>query len=74
VSGTVPPGREAGRQAEALADAEAGGLRGRGRWVALGIAVIVAAGAVAGWRTGSFSPAAAQGLGGRGRLRRRRRR
>src|SRR3984885_5680444 len=35
--------------------------RGRGRWVALGIVVMVAAGAVSAWRAGEFSPAAASG-------------
>jgi hypothetical protein len=66
VSETVPRGREAGRQAEALADSEARGSRGRVRWVALGIAVVVAAGAVAAWRAGAFSPAASLGAGRRG--------
>jgi hypothetical protein len=66
VSGTVPRGREAGRQAEALADSEARGSRGRVRWVALGIAVVVAAGAVAAWRAGAFSPAASLGAGRQG--------
>jgi hypothetical protein len=44
--------------------AGAGGLRGRrrGRWVAAGIVVVLAAGAVAGWRAGVFSsPAASSG-------------
>ena len=66
MSGTVPRGREAGRQAEALADSEARGSRGRVRWVALGIAVVVAAGAVAAWRAGAFSPAASLGAGRQG--------
>jgi hypothetical protein len=66
MSGTVSRGREAGQQAEVLAAAEARGSRGRGRWVALGIVVVVAAGAVAGWRAGVFSPAAAPGAGGQG--------
>jgi len=34
-----------------------------GRWVALGVMVVVAAGAVAAWRTGVFSPAASSGAG-----------
>ncbi len=59
MSGTVSRGREAGQQAEGLAAAEARGSRGRGRWVALGIAVVVAAGAV----SGVFSPAASSGSG-----------
>src|SRR5712691_6814881 len=40
--------------------------RGRGRWVALGIVVVVAAGAVSAWRAGVFSPAASSGAGGQG--------
>jgi hypothetical protein len=42
------------------------GTRGRGRWVALGIVVVVAAGAVSGWRAGAFSPAASSGTGQQG--------
>jgi hypothetical protein len=60
VSETVSRGREAGQQAEVLA-AGAGESRGRGRWVALGIVVVVAAGAVSAWRAGVFSPAASSG-------------
>jgi hypothetical protein len=63
VSGTVSPGREAGQRAEAPPDAGARGSRGRGRWVALGIVVVVAAGVAAGWRAGVFSPAAPSGSG-----------
>jgi hypothetical protein len=63
VSETVPRGREAGQQAGAVAAAGARGPRGRGRWVALGVVVVVAAGAVAGWRAGVFSPAASSGAG-----------
>jgi hypothetical protein len=66
MSGTVSRGREAGQQAEVLAAAEARGSRGRGRWVALGIVVVVAVGAVAGWRAGVFSPAASSGAGQQG--------
>jgi len=66
MSGTVSRGREAGQQAEALAAAEARGSRGRGRWVALGIVVVLAAGAVSAWRAGVFSPAAASGAGQHG--------
>jgi hypothetical protein len=62
VSETVSRGREAGQQAEVLA-AGAGESRGRGRWVALGIVVVVAAGAVSAWRAGVFSPAASPGAG-----------
>jgi hypothetical protein len=49
--GGVPPGSRGGRR------------RRRGGWVALGIVVVVAAGAVAGWRAGVFSPAASSGAG-----------
>jgi hypothetical protein len=66
VSGTGARGREAGEQAQALADSEATGSRGRVRWVALGIVVVVAAGAVTAWRAGAFSTAASLGPGGRG--------
>ena len=60
---TVSRGREAGQQAEVLAGAEARGSRGRGRWVALGIVAVVAAGVVRAWRAGMFSPAAWSGPG-----------
>ena len=63
MSKTVPCGREAGRQAEALAAAGARGSRGRGRWVALAIVVVVAAGVMSAWRAGVFSPAASSGTG-----------
>jgi hypothetical protein len=66
VSGTVPRGREAGRQTEAHAAAEARRPRGRGRWAALGIVVVMAAGAVSAWRAGVFSPAAPSGAGEQG--------
>ncbi len=66
MSGTVSRGREAGHQAEALAVAGARGSRGRGRWVALGIVVVVAAGAVSAWRAGVFSPTASSGAGQQG--------
>jgi hypothetical protein len=68
MSGTVSRGREAGVQAEALATAGGTRSRGRGRWVALGIVVVVAAGAVSAWRAGVFSPAASSGAGGQGAL------
>jgi hypothetical protein len=48
---------EAG-QAETPTAARVRGSRGRGRWVALGVVVLVAAGAVAAWQAGVFSPAA----------------
>jgi hypothetical protein len=66
VSETVSRGRETGQQAEVLAAAEARGSRGRGRWVALGIVVVMAAGVVSAWRAGVFSPAATPGATGQG--------
>jgi len=63
---TVSRGRETGQRAEILAAAEARESRGRGRWLALGIAVVVAAGAVTAWRAGAFSPAASSGTGAPG--------
>ena len=54
---------EEARQAEAPGAAEARGPRGRGRWVAVGIVIVVAAGAVSAWRAGVFSPAASTGAG-----------
>jgi hypothetical protein len=69
VSGTVSHGREAGREAgrqpDALAGARrTGNRRGRGRWVAAGSVVVLAAGVVAGWRAGLHaSPAASSGSG-----------
>jgi hypothetical protein len=62
VNDTVSRGREAGQDAEVLA-AEPRGPSGRGRWVALGIVVVVAAGTVSAWRAGAFSPAASSGAG-----------
>jgi hypothetical protein len=67
MSGTVSRGPEAGRQAEVLAAARARRPGGRGRWVALGLVVVVAAaGVVAAWRAGAFSPATSSGAGGQG--------
>ena len=63
MSETVSRGPEAGPQAEVLAGAEASGSRGRGRWAALGIVVVVAAGAVSAWWAGVLSPAASSGAG-----------
>ncbi len=63
-------GREAGQQAEVLAAGEARGPRGRRRrgWVAAGLGVVAAAGVVAGWRAGLFSPAGSSGPGQQGAL------
>jgi hypothetical protein len=71
MSRTIPRGREArqreaGQRAEGLVSAEAERACGRGRWAALGVVVVVAAGAVAGWQAGVFSPAASSGAGQRG--------
>ena len=66
MSETVSRGQEAGQQAEGRAAATPTRPRGRGRWVALGIAVVVAAGAVTAWRAGAFSPAASSGAGQQG--------
>jgi multidrug efflux pump subunit AcrA (membrane-fusion protein) len=66
MSRTISRGREAGQRAAGLVSAEAGGARGRGRWVALGVVVVVAAGAVTGWQAGVFSPAASSGAGQQG--------
>jgi hypothetical protein len=67
VSKTVSRGRKAGRQAEIPASgAPSGRSRRRGRWVALGVVVVVAAGAVAAWRAGAFSAGASSGSGRQG--------
>jgi hypothetical protein len=73
VSETVSRGQEAAQQvaggqagALAAAGAEVAGGRRRGGWVSAGLVVLLAAGAVAGWRAGVFSPAASPGNGGLG--------
>ena len=66
MSRTISRGREAGRQADVPAAERARGSRGRGRWVAVGIVVVVAAGTVSAWRAGAFSPAASSGAGQQG--------
>jgi hypothetical protein len=58
VSGTVSRRRAAGRRAEA--EGARGLRRRRGRWVALGIVVVVT-GALSAWRAGVFAPAAPSG-------------
>ena len=63
---SVSRSREAGQQAEVLAAAEARGSRGRRRWVAMGIAAVMTAGVVVGWRAGVLSPAASSGSGQQG--------
>jgi hypothetical protein len=69
MSEAVSRGLEAGRQAEAVAAPEASGSRGRrrgGAWMAAGVVAVLAAGVVAGWRTGVFSAAGSPGAGGWG--------
>ena len=66
MSRTVSRSGEAGQQPEDLAAAQARGPRRGGRWVALGAVAVVAAGAVAGWQAGVFSPAASSGTGQQG--------
>jgi multidrug efflux pump subunit AcrA (membrane-fusion protein) len=61
MSRTISRSREAGQRAEGLVSAKAGGVRRR--WVALGVVVVVLAGAAAGWQAGVFSPAASSGAG-----------
>jgi hypothetical protein len=63
VSETVSRGDQAGHESGALAAAQARGSRRPGRWVALGLVVVVAAGVVAAWRAGVFSAAASPGAG-----------
>jgi len=60
---TVKGIAEEATQAEARGAAQARKPRGRGRWAALGIVIVVAAGAVSAWRAGVFSPAASSGTG-----------
>jgi len=63
VSGAISRGREGAPQTEPQRAAEAAESRGRGRWVTVGVMVVLAAGAVAGWRAGAFSAAASPGAG-----------
>ena len=67
MSKTVSRGQEARQQAEVVrAGAPPGRPRSRGRLVALAVVVVVAAGAVAVWRAGAFSPAGSPGTGPQG--------
>jgi hypothetical protein len=63
VSETVSRGREAGEQPDALvAGSGVAPRRGRGRWVAAGLVLaLAAAGAVSAWRADAFSSAASSG-------------
>jgi len=63
VGETAARGREARQPAEVLAAAGARESRGRGRWMALGLVVVVAAGAVSAWRAGVIPPTASSGAG-----------
>jgi hypothetical protein len=63
MSETVQRGREAGQEEEVTAVPEAIQSRHPGRWVALGVVVALAAGAVWAWRAGVFSPASSSGSG-----------
>src|ERR1700733_14729381 len=63
VSGAISRGREGGPQTGPQTAAVTGESRGRGRWVAVGVMVVLAVGAVAGWRAGVFSAAAPPGAG-----------
>jgi hypothetical protein len=68
MSGTVSRGLETGQQADGpRAEAVVAGARGTRRhrlgWVAAGLVVVLAAGAVSAWRAGAFSPVAASGSG-----------
>jgi hypothetical protein len=60
VSETVERGHQASQQASkpAKLQPDAGTSRSRGRWVALGVVVVIAAAAVSAWQAGMFSPAA----------------
>ena len=67
MSKTVSRDQQAGQQAEIpAAGAPPGRPRGRGRLLALGVVVVVAAGTVAAWRAGGFSPAGSSGTGQQG--------
>jgi hypothetical protein len=63
---TVPRGRESEQQEEVTAVPEAFRSHHRGRWVALGVVIAMAAGAVWAWRAGVFSPASSSGSGQQG--------
>jgi hypothetical protein len=62
MSGTVPRSQNT----EVLETARGRGPRGRGRWVALGMVIMLAAGAVLASRAGVFSPASSSRTGQQG--------
>jgi hypothetical protein len=64
-SGIVARGRATGEQPDAPAADGARPRRSRGRWVAAGLVVAVAAGGVAAWSAGAFRPASSS-AGGQG--------
>jgi hypothetical protein len=64
--GFPPPGGRAAGGGLGAAGARGSRGRRRGRWVALGIVVVVVAGAVSAWRAGVFAPAASSGSGQQG--------
>ncbi len=64
MSKTVSRDQQARQQAEIpAAGAPPSRPRGRGRLLALGVVVVVAAGTVAAWRAGGFAPAGSSGTG-----------
>ena len=63
-SGGEVPAKQ--QQEEVLAAAGARSSAVRGRWAALGIVIVVAAGTVSAWRAGAFRPAVPPGAAGQG--------
>jgi hypothetical protein len=69
MSRTVPEGPQSAQRArhpnvEAAVGATVAGSRRKGRWVIAGLAIVVAAGMVAGWQAGLFAAAASPGARG----------
>jgi hypothetical protein len=65
-SGIVTQGRPAGEQLDAPGPDGGRPHGGRGRWVAAGLVVVVAAGGAAVWSAGAFSSAGSSGAAGQG--------